>query len=82
MENPHKVQQVLQAALDALEADESITPESYSRRDMLNIVNSVESQAFYEAEAIDARRLAAMATPDHKSQHGRCEDAPCCGCCD
>jgi hypothetical protein len=19
--------------------------------------------------------------PSHKEQHGRCEDAPCCGCC-
>ena len=35
-----------------------------------------DTEAQMEHEAQQAQTL-----PSYKEQHGRCEDAPCCGCC-
>ena len=36
------------------------------------ITPDMEAQLEHEAQAEQ---------PSHREQHGRCEDAPCCGCC-
>lgn len=38
------------------------------------ITPDTEAQMEHEAQQ-------AQPQPSHKEQHGRCEDAPCCGCC-
>jgi hypothetical protein len=58
--------------------EEAITPDTEAQ--MEHEAQQAEAHEAQQAEAHWANQ-AALPEASYREQHGRCEDAPCCGCC-